>query len=309
MTVTDRRIFRVDKYHIFMKTRIKGVSLSQITSIEAETEKNWLYSVFIGEKVQIWAADGILKLRMIGSGKAQKLEQALTEYLAGIQTAPAYTTTACSTPGAVTERKKSKKGLIIGLAAGVLVIAGAVYIAGSDHSQESQAEEIKNESYSQADIPTGNDSASALEETETAAPETSAMYAQVSDNVPDTAPADTDFYSADPVVAEWEQELAYIQDISGIDRSQYVMEWSSVSYVEFGQLEGMTYDIARLAVNEIYARHGRMFQDEHLQAYFDSKPWYYGSIAPDQFDEGMLSELEKGNIQTIRQYMEQVKGQ
>ena len=110
-------------------------------------------------------------------------------------------------------------------------------------------------------------------------------------------------------MAEWEEELAYIQDMSGIDRSQYVFEWSSVSYVEFGQLEGMSYDIARLAVNEIYARHGRMFQDEHLQVYFNSKPWYYGSIAPDQFDESLLSELEKENIQTIRQYMEQVKRQ
>ena len=135
------------------------------------------------------------------------------------------------------------------------------------------------------------------------------MYAQVPESEPDTALADTAVYSDDPVVAEWEEELAYIQNMSGIDRSQYVLEWSSESYVESRQMEGMSYDIARLAVNEIYARHGRMFQDEHLQAYFDSKPWYYGTIASDQFDEGMLSELEKGNIQTIRQYMEQVKRQ
>ena len=317
LTVTDRRIFRVDKYHIFMKTRIKGVSLSQITSIGAETEKNWFYSTFIGEKVQICAADDILKLRMVGRGKAQKLKQALTEYLAGVQVNPACSNQAYSNPAytntADTSRtKKSKKGLLIGLAAGVLVLGGAAYVAGSVLATESQTEEIKRESYGQADFRAKNETTLASGETEpqeAAVPETSAMYAQVPETEPDTALADTAVYSDDPVVAEWEEELAYIQDMSGIDRSQYVFEWSSVSYVEFGQLEGMNYDIARLAVNEIYARHGRMFQDEHLQAYFDSKPWYYGTIAPDQFDEGMLSELEKGNIQTIHQYMEQVKRQ
>lgn len=312
LTVTDRRIFRVDKYHIFMKTRIKGVSLSQITSIGAETEKNWFYSTFIGEKVQICAADGILKLRMVGCGKAQKLKQALTEYLAGVQVNPAYSNTAYTNTADTSRTKKSKKGLLIGLAVGVLVLGGAAYVAGSVLATESQTEEIKRESYGQADIPTKNDfvpSAGEAETQENALPETSAVYAQVPESVPDTAPADTAFYSDDPVVAEWEEELAYIQDMSGIDRSQYVFEWSSVSYVEFGQLEGMSYDIARLAVNEIYARHGRMFQDEHLQVYFNSKPWYYGSIAPDQFDESLLSELEKENIQTIRQYMEQVKRQ
>lgn len=317
LTVTDRRIFRVDKYHIFMKTQIKGVSLSQITSIGAETEKNWFYSTFIGEKVQICAADGILKLRMVGSGKAQKLKQELTEYLADVQvnpacSNPAYTNPAYTNTADTSRRKKRRKELLIGLAVGVLVLGGAAYVAGSVLATESQTEEIKRESYGQADIPAKNDSAPSAGEAETqenALPETSAVYAQVPESVPDTAPADTAFYSDDPVVAEWEEELAYIQDMSGIDRSQYVFEWSSVPYVEFGQLEGMNYDIARLAVNEIYARHGRMFQDEHLQAYFNSKPWYYGSIAPDQFDEGMLSELEKGNIQTIRQYMEQVKRQ
>ena len=322
LTVTDRRIFRVDKYHIFMKTRIKGVSLSQITSIGAETEKNWFYSTFIGEKVQICAADGILKLRMVGCGKAQKLKQALTEYLAGVQVNPAcsnsaytnqaYANPAYTNPADTSRTKKSKKGLLIGLAAGVLVLGGAAYVAGSILTTESQTEEIKRESYGQADFRAENDSALASGETEpqeTAAQETSAMYAQVPETEPDTALADTAVYSDDPVVAEWEEELAYIQNMSGIDRSQYVLEWSSESYVESRQMEGMSYDIARLAVNEIYARHGRMFQNEHLQAYFDSKPWYYGTIAPDQFDEGMLSELEKGNIQTIRQYMEQVKRQ
>ena len=37
-----------------------------------------------------------------------------------------------------------KKGLLIGLVAGVLVLGGAAYVAGSILTTESQTEEIKN---------------------------------------------------------------------------------------------------------------------------------------------------------------------
>ena len=58
----------------------------------------------------------------------------------------------------------------------------------------------------------------------------------------------------------------------------------------------------RLARNEIFARHGRMFDDQELQDYFNSKSWYRGTIRPEDFSESMLSETEKANIETIKKY-------
>lgn len=69
-----------------------------------------------------------------------------------------------------------------------------------------------------------------------------------------------------------------------------------------GNAKGMNELECKIARNEIYARHGRRFSDESLQAYFDSCSWYEGWIEPDDFPEGMLSELEQENIRTIREY-------
>ena len=55
----------------------------------------------------------------------------------------------------------------------------------------------------------------------------------------------------------------------------------------------------RLAKNEIYARHGRMFDSADLQDYFESKSWYKGTVKPSDFDESVLNKYEKANIDLI----------
>ncbi len=57
------------------------------------------------------------------------------------------------------------------------------------------------------------------------------------------------------------------------------------------------------ALNEIYARRGRKFKSADLQAYFNSKPWYKGTIEPSQFDENSLNQYEKANVQIILSVM------
>ena len=52
----------------------------------------------------------------------------------------------------------------------------------------------------------------------------------------------------------------------------------------------------------IYARHGRLFLDEELQQYFDAKPWYHGTIQPDDFQDTMLNDYEMKNKDLIVQY-------
>lgn len=52
--------------------------------------------------------------------------------------------------------------------------------------------------------------------------------------------------------------------------------------------------------NEVYAAHGRRFDSDRLRRYFDSKPWYRGEIAPENFREDVLSDWEKQNVALIR---------
>lgn len=58
----------------------------------------------------------------------------------------------------------------------------------------------------------------------------------------------------------------------------------------------------RLAINEIYARHGRKFDDKNLQEYFNEKDWYTGTIDAKDFDESVFNKTEKYNIRLLSKY-------
>lgn len=57
-----------------------------------------------------------------------------------------------------------------------------------------------------------------------------------------------------------------------------------------------------IAKNEIYARYGRMFNNQELQEYFDSLDWYIPTTSPDDFDESVFSKVEKYNIRLLAKY-------
>lgn len=88
----------------------------------------------------------------------------------------------------------------------------------------------------------------------------------------------------------------------------YLVPASSTREVDASDLEGLSDWELCLARNEIYARHGRMFNNAEIQAYFDGQDWYEPVFAPADFDErAQLSDLELANIDTIYAY-EQERG-
>ena len=82
----------------------------------------------------------------------------------------------------------------------------------------------------------------------------------------------------------------------------YVFPNSDKELLTEADLEGLSAEQCQIARNEIYARHGRMFQDETMQAYFNSCDWYEGTIAADDFDESNLTETEIANKDLIVEY-------
>ena len=83
---------------------------------------------------------------------------------------------------------------------------------------------------------------------------------------------------------------------------QYVLPNSNSQYLTMEDLAGLTKEQCRLARNELYARHGRRFDDAELQGYFDSCDWYVGTISPGDFDDSVLNEYEIANRDLIVQY-------
>jgi hypothetical protein len=54
--------------------------------------------------------------------------------------------------------------------------------------------------------------------------------------------------------------------------------------------------------NQIYARHGRRFENRALQSYFESQPWYRGKYSPDRFRDDWLNPVERTNASLIREF-------
>ena len=68
-------------------------------------------------------------------------------------------------------------------------------------------------------------------------------------------------------------------------------------------VQGMSYDDLQMAINEIYARHGRIFGTESIQQYFEGKSWYQGTTDADHFSDSVFSSVENQNIQFLLKKM------
>lgn len=88
---------------------------------------------------------------------------------------------------------------------------------------------------------------------------------------------------------------------------EFILPGSDATYIAEKELTNLSQDELRYAVNEIYARHHRKFKDAQLQAYFDAKSWYTGTVEPEDFDEKTLNVYEKENVKVIRGYIEKTK--
>ncbi len=100
-----------------------------------------------------------------------------------------------------------------------------------------------------------------------------------------------------------------IEDSSAEDaeKTYFLLPNSNREPLKESDISDMTAQQLRLARNEIYARHGRKFQDQELQAYFNSQPWYAGFIEPEDFNENMLNDVERENAEILKKEEEKKK--
>ncbi len=86
-------------------------------------------------------------------------------------------------------------------------------------------------------------------------------------------------------------------------RESYIFPDSSYRELTEADLAGLSNEELRRGRNEIAARHGRRFDDKELQAYFDSKAWYRGTIDPDDFNmQVQLNKTERDNMDFIKKH-------
>lgn len=82
--------------------------------------------------------------------------------------------------------------------------------------------------------------------------------------------------------------------------SEYIIPDSDTRLLTMDDIKSLSLQQVNYAKNEIYARKGRQFQSVELQNYFNSKSWYKGTIAPSAFSESLLSDVEKKNVELLK---------
>lgn len=93
----------------------------------------------------------------------------------------------------------------------------------------------------------------------------------------------------------------YGADSYYVDPDSYILYDSDRGYVTSAELTQLSLQELCYAKNEIYARHGRLFQSQELAGYFEQKNWYWGYLPAEQFSDSMLNECETANVAAIQQ--------
>ena len=92
-------------------------------------------------------------------------------------------------------------------------------------------------------------------------------------------------------------------------REQYIFPDSNSRYLSEEEVRGVEADRLFIGRNEIFARHGYIFQDEGLQQHFNSMPWYSGTVTAEQFNaDAVFNDFEKKNAELIKRIEDEVAG-
>lgn len=119
----------------------------------------------------------------------------------------------------------------------------------------------------------------------------------------DSLPKESDdrVYAQEPEEIEAEEEPIFPED-------EYVLDsWSHLLTLE--EVQDMTAEQIRMAVNEIYARHGHCFRGPN-QEYFESKSWYVAAdpVKTEQEITQSFSDIERRNMAFLLQRERFLKG-
>ena len=94
----------------------------------------------------------------------------------------------------------------------------------------------------------------------------------------------------------------YMEDVMGLKEAKNLIEplyFTNTNYYTESDFEGVPELIIHLAKNEIYARHGYIFNDIELHNYFMACLWYKPSRESSEFDALVFNEYEKANLKLL----------
>lgn len=90
---------------------------------------------------------------------------------------------------------------------------------------------------------------------------------------------------------------------------EYIFPDSDKKYLSEDEVRSVDESQLSLGRNEIFARHGYIFNDDSINQYFKGKSWYQGTVPADQFDmDSVFNDFEKKNVELIKKVENEVNG-
>lgn len=82
--------------------------------------------------------------------------------------------------------------------------------------------------------------------------------------------------------------------------NNFIFANSNLAYLSSSEVESLSREDLNIALNEIYARRGRIFNDASLAEYFNSQEWYTPLYTSDEFSDNVtFNQYEQANVQLI----------
>lgn len=97
------------------------------------------------------------------------------------------------------------------------------------------------------------------------------------------------------IVDYWEN-VREARDVSNVNEPLFA---TNKQYYAKENFENEPKLVIHLAKNEIYARHGYIFKNEDLYNYFMGCVWYNPTCKAEDFDDSVLNEYEKANLEIL----------
>lgn len=99
-----------------------------------------------------------------------------------------------------------------------------------------------------------------------------------------------------PEVSDYLENVREVRDISSVVEPLYFTDLKIYQKQDFDQVPPL---IIHLAKNEIYARHGYIFNNQDLNNYFKGQIWYEPSITPENFKDNVFNKNEQANLKLL----------
>lgn len=97
------------------------------------------------------------------------------------------------------------------------------------------------------------------------------------------------------------------EEIDSYMKEVFVFPDSDKKYLSEDEVRSVEVDRLAIGRNEIFARHGYIFGEDIYRQYFESMPWYKGTVPADQFNgDAVFNDFEKKNAELIKKIEDEI---